>query len=154
MLIEADKRDTPIRLLYANEKFMIPHNVHIIGMMNTADRSLALLDYALRRRFAFFEMPPALENPKFTQYLDSLNNKKLNKLIDCVKELNNDIANDPTLGIGFSIGHSYFSNLEQVNDAMLNRIVKFELIPMIKEYWFDEDSNIKKWSQALIEAIK
>lgn len=154
MLIEKDKRDTPIRLLYADEKFMIPHNVYIIGMMNTADRSLALLDYALRRRFAFFEMKPAFGTTKFENYIKGLQNTKLKALIDAVKELNCKISDDPSLGVGFCIGHSYFSDLEKVDDALLNRIVQFELIPLIKEYWFDEDQKVKDYSQMLTEAIK
>ena len=154
MLIEKDKRDTPIRLLYADEKFMIPRNVYIIGMMNTADRSLALLDYALRRRFAFFEMKPAFETTKFENYIKGLHNTKLKALIDAVKVLNGKIAGDPSLGVGFCIGHSYFSDLKKVDDALLNRIVQFELIPLIKEYWFDEDQKVKDYSQMLTEAIK
>lgn len=60
MLIESDKRGVELQLLYSDEKFSVPSNVYIIGIMNTADRSLAMLDYALRRRFAFFEMKPVL----------------------------------------------------------------------------------------------
>lgn len=61
-----------IELLYADEKFCVPDNVYIIGMMNTADRSLAILDYALRRRFAFFDMKPAFETIQFKQYQENL----------------------------------------------------------------------------------
>ena len=65
MLIEADKRGNDIQLLYSSDKFSVPKNVYIIGMMNTADRSLAMIDYALRRRFAFYEMKPAFESEGF-----------------------------------------------------------------------------------------
>src|SRR5699024_7318145 len=65
MLIESDKRGTELRLLYKHESFSVPPNVHIIGMMNTADRSLAVLDYALRRRFGFFEMAPGFRTEGF-----------------------------------------------------------------------------------------
>ena len=65
MLIEADKRGIELQLLYSDERFSIPGNVYIIGMMNTADRSLAMLDYALRRRFAFYEMKPGFGSDGF-----------------------------------------------------------------------------------------
>ena len=69
MLLEADKREYELQLLYSNEKFSIPKNLYLIGMMNTADRSLALLDYALRRRFAFIELKPAFDSDGFRTYL-------------------------------------------------------------------------------------
>ena len=107
MLIEADKRGNDIQLLYSSDKFSVPKNVYIIGMMNTADRSLAMIDYALRRRFAFFEMKPAFESEGFREYQYRLENDKFNKLIDCVISLNQKITDDESLGEGFCIGHSY-----------------------------------------------
>ena len=156
MLIEPDKREQSLQLLYADEKFKVPENVYIIGMMNTADRSLAILDYALRRRFAFYDIRPGFEAAGFKKYQESLNNDKLNKLITCVKELNVKIVADPSLGEGFCIGHSYFCGLEQdkVNDQLLREIVEYELIPLLKEYWFDEGSKVKEWSEKLRGAIQ
>ena len=156
MLIESDKRGIELQLLYSNEKFSVPKNVHIIGMMNTADRSLALLDYALRRRFAFVEMKPGFDTDGFKAYQASLGNSKFDKLISEVKELNTKSKDDETLGEGFCIGHSYFCNLEPetVSDRKLRSIVEFELIPLLKEYWFDEPSNIRTWSDRLRSAIK
>ena len=98
MLIESDKRGQQMRLLYSDELFSVPENVYIIGMMNTADRSLAMLDYALRRRFAFVTINPAFYSDGFIKYQKSLANAKFNRLIDCVKELNAAIANDDALG--------------------------------------------------------
>lgn len=112
MLIENDKRGIELQLLYSDEKFAVPANVYIIGMMNTADRSLAMLDYALRRRFAFFEIKPGFETDGFREYKMSLDNDKFNKLINCVEKLNSVIASDESLGEGFCIGHSYFCNFE------------------------------------------
>jgi 5-methylcytosine-specific restriction enzyme B len=97
MLLESDKRGVALQLLYADEKFSIPENLYIIGMMNTADRSLAMLDYALRRRFAFFDLKPAFESDGFKSYQHSLNNDKFNKLIECIKQLNLAIKSDETL---------------------------------------------------------
>ena len=112
MLIENDKRGNALQLLYSDEKFAVPKNVYIIGMMNTADRSLAMLDYALRRRFAFFDIKPGFETPGFREYRMALDNEKFNKLISCVENLNGVIASDESLGEGFCIGHSYFCNLQ------------------------------------------
>lgn len=154
MLIENDKRGNSLQLLYSGEKFYVSKNIYIIGMMNTADRSLAMLDYALRRRFAFFEMKPGFRSNGFIEYKNSKNNKLLNVLIEQVEKLNNEIENDESLGDGFSIGHSYFSNLEFIDSKVLSNIVEFELIPLIKEYWFDEPTKVKDWSSALRGAIK
>ena len=154
MLIEADKRGNDIQLLYSSDKFSVPKNVYIIGMMNTADRSLAMIDYALRRRFAFFEMKPAFESEGFRKYQYVLENDKFNKLIDCVISLNQKIADDDSLGEGFCIGHSYFCDIEEIKENTLTDIVEFEIIPLLKEYWFDEPSKVKEWSDRLRSAVK
>ena len=156
MLIENDKRDVSLQLLYSDEKFSVPKNIYIIGMMNTADRSLAMLDYALRRRFAFFEIKPGFTTDGFREYRMSLENEKFDKLIACVESLNNVISNDESLGDGFSIGHSYFCNLlpDTIDDQVLSGIVEYELIPLLKEYWFDEPTKVKDWSSNLRSAIK
>lgn len=156
MLIENDKRGVSLQLLYSDEKFSVPKNIYIIGMMNTADRSLAMLDYALRRRFAFFEIKPGFTTDGFRKYRMSLENEKFDKLIACVESLNNVISNDESLGDGFCIGHSYFCNLlpDTINDQVLSYIVEYELIPLLKEYWFDEPTKVKDWSSNLRSAIK
>ena len=112
MLIEADKRGekNKIQLLYSDELFFIPKNVHIIGLMNTADRSLAMIDYALRRRFAFFDLKPGFNSNGFKNYQSELSNDKFDKLIELMNLLNEDIENDESLGEGFRIGHSYLCN--------------------------------------------
>ncbi len=154
MLIESDKRGVELQLLYSDEKFSVPSNVYIIGMMNTADRSLAMLDYALRRRFAFYEMKPGFDTDGFREYRMGLANDKFDRLINCVENLNSAIAVDESLGEGFCIGHSYFCNLKEATDQALSSIVEFELIPLLKEYWFDEPIKIKDWSNNLRSAIK
>lgn len=156
MLIENDKRGVSLQLLYSDEKFSVPKNIYIIGMMNTADRSLAMLDYALRRRFAFFEIKPGFTTDGFREYRMSLKNEKFDKLIACVESLNNVISNDESLGDGFCIGHSYFCNLlpDTIDDQVLSGIVEYELIPLLKEYWFDEPIKVKDWSSNLRSAIK
>lgn len=156
MLIENDKRkNTSVQLVYNGEKFSVPKNVYIIGMMNTADRSLAMLDYALRRRFAFFDIVPGFDTEGFKIYKDSIENPNFSNLINCVKRLNEVIANDETLGNGFCIGHSYFCNLSKnVSDKELIDIIEFELIPLIKEYWFDEQFKVNEWTFNLRSSIK
>lgn len=154
MLIESDKRGVELQLLYSDEKFSVPDNIYIIGMMNTADRSLAMLDYALRRRFAFYEMKPGFNTEGFRNYRTGLNNAKFDNLIQCVEQLNAAIAGDESLGEGFCIGHSYFCNLTEVNDQALSAIVEYELIPLLKEYWFDEPVKVKNWADSLRSAIK
>lgn len=156
MLIESDKRGNELQLLYSRELFSVPTNVHIIGMMNTADRSLAMLDYALRRRFAFVELRPAFESDGFRDYCAGLDNPRFEALVREVESLNRAIAEDESLGEGFCIGHSYFCNMEadSCTDAALASIVDYELIPMLKEYWFDEPSKVREWSDRLRRSLR
>ncbi|UFA56223.1 AAA family ATPase [Staphylococcus aureus] len=153
MLIESDKRDEELILLYSGERFSVPRNIYIVGMMNTADRSLAILDYALRRRFAFYNMQPAFHTTKFKKLLKAINNTELESVINCIEGLNKEIVQDDMLGKGFVIGHSYFSNIECIDKDELSNIIEFEIIPMLEEYWFDEPSKINVWSEKLRNSI-
>ena len=156
MLIEKDKRGIELQLLYSDENFSVPANVYIIGMMNTADRSLAMLDYALRRRFSFFTMKPGFNTIGFQTYQDSLKSDAFKKLISCIKQLNSKIAADISLGEGFCIGHSYFCGLTAKTATVqtLTSIIEYELIPLLKEYWFDEPEKIIDWSDRLRSTVK
>lgn len=162
MLIEADKRDEEIRLLYEDELFSVPSNLYIIGMMNTADRSLALLDYALRRRFSFFVMKPGFDTAGFKKYQAGFDDadievgRKFGQTIKCVKGLNQVISEDETLGDSFSIGHSYFCGLtaQDIKQGELDSIVEYEIIPLIKEYWFDEPTKAEEWIHNLRSALQ
>jgi len=149
MLIENDKRGEKLRLLYSNELFSVPKNVYIIGLMNTADRSLALIDYALRRRFAFYEIEPGFDSSGFQTIIESSNHDKFANLIACVKELNELISKDESLGDGFRIGHSYFCTNDEITDYWLSSVINFEIIPLLNEYWFDEKSKIENWTKKL-----
>lgn len=152
MLIEKDYRDTPMQLSYMDKRFAVPSNVYIIGMMNTADRSLAMIDYALRRRFSFFEMKPAFDSPGFKDYIAKKHDLQLNNLVKAITELNRVIANDASLGTGFCIGHSYLCDLE--GNYNLESIVEYDIIPMLREYWFDNDDCFNSEVQKLRNAIK
>lgn len=154
VLIEGDKRSTEsVKMLYSGEKFSVPSNLFLIGLMNTADRSLAMMDYALRRRFAFFTIKPGFETDGFRDYQLRLSNPKFNKLINCIKELNKYISRDESLGDGFCIGHSYFCNIENLSDERLNSIVEYEIIPLLNEYWYDEHSKVEEWANNLRSSI-
>ncbi|KQT01515.1 AAA family ATPase [Cellulomonas sp. Leaf395] len=155
MLIEADKRGQELRLLYKNETFTVPANVHLIGMMNTADRSLAVLDYALRRRFGFFEMPPGFDSTGFTSWLQAADSPSLDALVAVVVELNTAISGDPALGAGFAIGHSFLCRPPggDIDDIWLHSVVEDELIPLLDEYWFDEPDTAAQWAGKLRGAL-
>lgn len=152
MMIEKDYRDTPMQMSYADRRLAVPSNVYLIGMMNTADRSLAMIDYALRRRFSFYEMKPAFESASFNKYKESKHDSRLNKLVDALKDLNKVIADDDSLGTGFCIGHSYLCDLG--DDYDLESIVEYDIIPMLREYWFDNDERFNSEAQKLRNAIK
>ena len=155
MLIENNYRGEEMTLLYSNEKFSIPDNLYIIGMMNTADRSLAMIDYALRRRFSFFKLNLGFMSNGFIYRQKKLNNTKYDNLIKTIVELNRDIVQDDSLGDGFEIGHSYFcyKNIEDVTNEWLYSVVNFDIIPLIEEYWFDNKTKIEDWSKKLNNSI-
>jgi 5-methylcytosine-specific restriction enzyme B len=159
MLIEPDKRGpaNAISLTYSpnGARFFVPENVHIIGMMNTADRSLAMVDYALRRRFAFFSLRPAYGSEHFAAFLaDKGVDETLVRLIDeRFGALNQLIRDDvQNLGPGFEIGHSYFvpSGEESALDEDWYRgIVRTQILPLLKEYWIDRPQQVAKYAEEL-----
>ncbi|MGM9532446.1 AAA family ATPase, partial [Intestinibacter sp.] len=153
MLIENSYRGMEIELAYGGEMFSVPQNIYIIGIMNTADRSIAMIDYALRRRFSFFDVKPAFESDRFLSYIESLNNEKVSKLVDTVKLLNEDIMEDFSLGEGFCIGHSYFFSGD-FTDRYIYEIVEFDIIPLLREYWFDDYDKLEKWEKALRDIVE
>lgn len=158
MAIENGYRNTEVSLAYAGRKLKVPSNLYIIGMMNTADRSLAMIDYALRRRFGFVTLIPGFESQGFKAWQKKINYEKFDKLIECIKTLNNAIKNDDSLGEGFCIGHSYFSDMSEISkytkeDGLID-IVRFEILPMLEEYWFDEKETYKKWETELKNSIR
>ena len=152
MMIEKDYRDTTMQMSYADKRLAVPSNVYLIGMMNTADRSLAMIDYALRRRFSFYEMKPAFDNPNFKEEIKKQTAPHLNELVKALEKLNEVIANDDSLGTGFCIGHSYLCDLGEKND--LESIVEYDIIPMLREYWFDNNERFNIEARKLREAVK
>ena len=154
MLIEHDKRseDYAVSLTYSDSRFHVPENVHILGMMNTADRSLALVDYALRRRFAFETLEPAYG----TDYGRTAFEKHLmtrdapanlaRRITDRVAKLNEAIRDDKELGRGFQVGHSYFvpNDGDELSEDWYRHIVDTQIAPLLREYWFDSPEDVEK----------
>lgn len=170
LLIESDKRGTKdchkysVRLPNAEslddvadrdfaKGFNVPENLFIIGMMNTADRSLAMIDYALRRRFSFYEMKPAFDSAGFKAIVPDPNTVKPEKYEAFIKQVNalNDVLTKE-FGSGFCIGHSYFCK-ENLTKLQLENIIDFEIYPMLQEYWFDDTTTPNRkydiWKEAL-----
>ena len=154
MLIEADKRseEYAVALTYSDKRFHVPHNVYILGMMNTADRSLALVDYALRRRFAFETLEPAYGThygrTEFKKYLTAkgADPNLVARISDRMGRLNRTIRNDKELGRGFQIGHSYFvpGDGEKPSETWYEDIVDTQIAPLLREYWFDTPDDVEK----------
>lgn len=145
MLIESDKRSPgyAIKLTYCDneeDKFYVPANVYIIGCMNTADRSLAIVDYALRRRFAFCDIEPEF-GEIFRNFLaENFSGQFVDKICSKLKRANKIIVNAPSLGKGLEIGHSYFCQTADVDDEQQwwRAICNYELFPYIREICFDD----------------
>jgi 5-methylcytosine-specific restriction protein B len=148
MLIENDKRGEKITLAYRDEEFAVPKNIFIIGMMNTADHSLAFIDYALRRRFSFFTIEPAFTSKGFKDYQKELGNGTFDKLINSIIELNKEIKEDSSLGNGFCIGHSYLCiDKDECTNNRLKEIVDYDIMPTLEEYWFDDNNKLINWKE-------
>lgn len=161
MLLEHDKRgeEYAMPLTYstsADERFYIPENLHLIGTMNTADRSLSLVDYALRRRFAFVDLKPKFDSEKFGKVLRDKGTPK--SLIDRIRErlgaLNDVISADTrNLGPGYRIGHSYFCPVGKKitpDDRWFREVVESEIRPLLEEYWIDEAERVAEQVEMLL----
>lgn len=154
-MIEKGHRDEMITLKYNKEKFAVPKNLFIIGTMNTADRGLTVLDYALRRRFSFYTVLPAFDCEPFRNKMQQQCNKYLMKVLKQIRLLNKEISEDELLGPGFMIGHSYFMGSNVITNAVLNNIIEYEIIPLLNEYWYDDiEGKADKWSDALRNALR
>lgn len=156
LLIEHDKRkpEYALDLAYSGERFYVPPNLYLLGLMNTADRSLAMVDYALRRRFAFVSLMPMFDSAKFKSWLSArLSGELVQVIVKRLGELNKEIEKDPALGEGFCVGHSYFCPDDREtgkDEGWYRTIIKTEIEPLINEYWIDNPERAKK----LIEILK
>lgn len=154
MLLEADKRGpahgiTPLYRRDDAEKFYVPDNVYVIATMNIADRSLALVDFALRRRFAFMTLEPSFGTDSFrTWLLDRKMPETLYRLLtDKMLQLNARITKDAQLGSAFRVGHSFFCpnerDFSKLGRAWYDEIVATEIAPLIDEYWYDKPDEAR-----------
>ena len=153
LLLESDKRsrDWAVQLAYTRdtadeeeEPFYLPKNLYVIGTMNTADRSLALVDYALRRRFSFVDLEPGFDHPRFEKHIEGLPAGVRMDLLTRLRSLNRLIVDDPSLGAGFQIGHSYFCHARSTPpwdgnpEGWVQDVFRFEIMPLLREYWYDD----------------
>ncbi|MDC3307303.1 AAA family ATPase [bacterium] len=160
MLVEADKRgeEHAVPLTYSadGERFSVPANVHVLGMMNTADRSLSMVDYALRRRFAFASLAPAFESAAFSEYLHlaGVDLDVVPRIVERMQHLNEVIRSDTaSLGPGFEIGHSYFVPFEDDEDLgadWYREIIRSQIQPLLEEYWFDAPAKADEHVERLL----
>lgn len=152
MLIENDKRGKSLTLSHTQEPFTVPKNIYIIGMMNTADRSLAIVDYALRRRFSMITVVPAFDNPNFKADLlaKGTATEMADKIIAKFNNLNKEIADDSSLGDGFTIGHSYFCVDGVITDKVYKEIIEYDIKPILYEYWFDDKNKAEQKVKELL----
>jgi 5-methylcytosine-specific restriction enzyme B len=161
MLIEPDKRgpEWAIPLAYAeggDQTFYVPSNLYVIGLMNTADRSLAIVDYALRRRFGFHDLLPKFDSELFRDHLESLGVQR--QLIETIatrmSALNRAIADDSaSLGAGYCIGHSFFCSVPTGTTpdwGWYKQIIHTDIGPLVGEYYFDDHKRATTLVDALL----
>ena len=151
--IEHDKRDEAhgVQLLHTashEPKFWIPENLYIIGMMNTADRSISLVDYALRRRFAFIDLEPQFDKDKFTSLLKVGSDEEKTQIKNRFTSLNKNIANESRLGNKYRIGHSYFCTENGLPEgktfnSWYNEIIEHEIKPLLHSYLPDDQEGVE-----------
>jgi len=161
MLIEHDKRgpEFALPLVYQNgdePHFYIPSNIYLIGMMNLADRSLAMVDYALRRRFAFATLKSQYESSLYRRWLldRSMKPELVNLIMERMAALNKEIKNDPLLGENYQIGHSFFcpkgDNFAGLDKNWFYGVARTEIVPLLKEYWFDNQTKAEEAERRLL----
>lgn len=161
MLIEADKRgpENVLPLVYHKKdepRFYVPQNVYLIGLMNVADRSLAMVDYALRRRFAFMTLKPQFQNASFRKWLldRGMSDDLIGLIVTRMAALNQEIADDALLGENYQVGHSFFcpkgNNFEGLDRDWYEAIVETEILPLLREYWFDNENRAKQIAGKLL----
>lgn len=150
-LIEADYRNEETLLAYTHKPFSVPKNLYLIGMMNTADRSLALIDYALRRRFSFYDMVPGFATAGFKDYQAGIQDEAFDAFVAQLILLNKEISEDPALGAGFQIGHSYLclKKNEDYSEEWLQSVMEYDILPTLQEYWFDDKDKAVRWENIL-----
>ena len=162
-LLEADKRnpDNALELTYKREGeqgIHLPPNLYLVGTMNIADRSLALVDLALRRRFAFVDLMPEIDKrwQTWVKKQCGFDDSVLSDIQERMANLNQTIESDSKLGRQFQIGHSYVTpppGIETDPSTWYRDVVKSEIGPLLDEYWFDEPSKAQGEREKLLEGL-
>jgi MoxR-like ATPase len=160
LLIEHDKRgpDWATTLTYSRPdepRFFVPENLYLLGMMNTADRSLSMVDYALRRRFSFAQLEPMFRSDRFRNFLlrRDVPEEIVALIVARMTALNQAIGEDrANLGPGYRIGHSFFVPPEdfEYDVDWYRRIIETEIHPLLEEYWFDDPDKADSWREELL----
>jgi len=163
-LLEAGKR-TPseaLELCYPDADGVrrpvhIPENLYVIGTMNIADRSLALVDLALRRRFAFVGLEPRLGSVwrEWVVKWCGVDAALVIEIEQRIADLNERIASDARLGKQFRIGHSYVTPVHRLEsgdtEKWFRQVVETEIGPLLEEYWFDTPGEAQKATTQLMQ---
>jgi 5-methylcytosine-specific restriction protein B len=159
MLLEADKRGTEVTPLYGDEdgeRLHVPPNLYLIGTMNIADRSLALVDYALRRRFAYLTLEPQFASPIYREWLKGrgMADSLIQLIVSRMEAVNATIAEDTQLGEAFRIGHSFFcpagKDFSGLDDVWYRDVITSEIRPLLEEYWYDAREKAMAACQELL----
>ena len=138
----------------------MPPNLFLLGLMNTADRSLAMVDYALRRRFAFHTLQPQFGSAKFQSFLETRGASRtlVDLVVSRMTALNSEISEDKVrLGPGYQIGHSFFVPIDSAQALDMDwyrRVIQYEIAPLLREYWFDQSEAAETWTANLLEGIE
>jgi len=161
-LLEWDKRSPEhgLKLVHSRESeppFYVPENLFLIGTMNLADRSLAIVDFALRRRFAF-ETIPACFDDRFRAYVGKIGLpiEVATEIAQRMAALNEMISADPNLGSSYAVGHSFFCPTPRQAaspDAWYTGVIETQILPLLEEYWFDQRANITKAQKLLLDGF-
>ena len=163
-LLEADKR-TPQEALalsyprHHGERVHIPPNLYVIGTMNVADRSLALVDFAFRRRFVFIDLEPVLGESWRNWVSDNydIDTSFLTNVEQRLSALNQIIAADSQLGPQFRVGHSAVtpSGEDEIGDPIswFRQVVETEIGPLLEEYWFDQPGKVSEEKNKLLQGL-
>lgn len=151
LLFLLEYRKESVQLTYSQEKFYLPENLYIIGTMNTADRSLAIMDYALRRRFYFKNIN--CQTGKLKNWLIE-NNCQIDtdKLLEAIKNMNDAIEKSMHC-CDYNIGHSYFMR-EKLDKQSLEEIINFGIEPLLHEYFFDKNEKISQIIDSLRNILR
>jgi 5-methylcytosine-specific restriction protein B len=148
---------TPLYRRSEGEQIAVPENIYVIGTMNIADRSLALVDFALRRRFAFVTLEPQFDKPVMRKWLSDrkMPESLIARITDRMKKLNARIADDAHLGPAFRVGHSFFCprglDFSQLGDTFYRDVIETEVVPLLEEYWHDRPGELQA-ARAELEA--